>query len=124
MNVYNYILNEKGDAIVERDLLTWARWFEDAKNRVLCRTKVGKYDVSTVFLGLDYQFGDGPPVLWETMVFSRRKSTMKFMEKPIKYHKNLDEYTRRYHTRDEAEKGHQEVIKEVEARLKEEFPGK
>lgn len=26
--------------------------------------------VSTVFLGLDHSFGDGPPVLWETMVFN------------------------------------------------------
>jgi hypothetical protein len=25
--------------------------------------------VSTVFLGLDHSFGNGPPVLWETMVF-------------------------------------------------------
>ncbi len=25
--------------------------------------------VSTVFLGLDHNFGDGPPILWETLVF-------------------------------------------------------
>jgi hypothetical protein len=25
--------------------------------------------VSTVYLGMDHSFGDGPPLLWETMVF-------------------------------------------------------
>jgi hypothetical protein len=25
--------------------------------------------VSTVYLGLDHSFGDGPPLLWETMIF-------------------------------------------------------
>jgi hypothetical protein len=29
----------------------------------------GGVRVSTVFLALDHSFGDGPPVLWETMVF-------------------------------------------------------
>jgi len=29
-------------------------------------------DVSTVFLGLDYQFGDGPPLIFETMAFWRQ----------------------------------------------------
>lgn len=26
--------------------------------------------VSTVFLGIDHQFGDGPPLIWETMIFT------------------------------------------------------
>lgn len=28
--------------------------------------------VSTVFLGLDYNFGKGPLILWETMTFSNQ----------------------------------------------------
>lgn len=63
-----YILNEHGDPKPEADLIKWARWFETAHRKVadenlpMCR-------VSTVFLGLNHNWNDGPPVLWETMVF-------------------------------------------------------
>jgi len=30
---------------------------------------IGRYSVSTVFLGLDHGWGSGPPILWETMIF-------------------------------------------------------
>jgi hypothetical protein len=30
---------------------------------------VGPYRISTVWLGLNFQFGDGPPLIFETMVF-------------------------------------------------------
>jgi hypothetical protein len=32
-------------------------------------TMVGRVRVSTVWLGLDHHFGDGPPIIFETMVF-------------------------------------------------------
>lgn len=32
-------------------------------------TKAGDATVSTVFLGLDHRYGDGPPQLFETLVF-------------------------------------------------------
>lgn len=51
-----------------RDLITWAEWFEKADRRV-AETTVGDARVSTVFIGLDHQFGDGPPLIFETMVF-------------------------------------------------------
>lgn len=39
-------------------------------NRIVGQTEVGDSRVSTVFLCLDHRFGgDGPPVLWETIVF-------------------------------------------------------
>lgn len=31
--------------------------------------KVGGYRVSTIFLGMDHSWGEGPPLLFETMVF-------------------------------------------------------
>ncbi len=63
-----YIL--AGRQVVEASLLEWARWLEAAgEARIVGRTTVGPYEVSTVFLGLDHSFGSGPPVLWETMVF-------------------------------------------------------
>ncbi len=67
---HHYILNEKGEPVVEPDLITWAMWFEKAENRFVDKTEIGgEMIVSTVFLGLDHNFGDGPPLLWETMVF-------------------------------------------------------
>ena len=53
--------------------------------------------VSTVFLGIDHQWGDGPPILWETMVFGGE----------------LDQEQERYHTREEAQDGHQAMIERV-----------
>lgn len=65
------------DAIVEPDLMKWAKWFETANRTVRKDTAkitldgepVGNVDVSTVFLGLDRSFGQGKPLLFETMVF-------------------------------------------------------
>lgn len=63
----NYILIGQSP-VVEPDLLKWAEWFEHA-DRIVQQTDVGPYVVSTVFLGIDHQFGKGPPMLFETMVF-------------------------------------------------------
>lgn len=65
----HYILDKNGEPIPENDLMTWAKWFGYAKNRVVCQADFGPAHVSTVFLGLDHNWGEGPPVLWETMIF-------------------------------------------------------
>lgn len=44
--------------------------------RVLAKTEIGRYEVSTVFLVIDHGFGSGPPVLWETIVFGNDESEM------------------------------------------------
>lgn len=62
-----YILDGKR-AVECGDLMTWAKWFETANRRVADETIDG-VRVSTVFLSLDHSFGDGPPMLFETMVF-------------------------------------------------------
>lgn len=51
------------------DLLAWGVWMENAANRVVARDVVDGVTVSTVFLGLDHNWGGGPPILWETMIF-------------------------------------------------------
>lgn len=64
----HYILN--GKTPVPADLMTWAKWLEASRDeRVVAKTKVGTSLISTVFLGLDHQYGDGPPLLFETLVF-------------------------------------------------------
>lgn len=62
-----------------------------------------KIRISTVFLGLDHQYGSGPPILWETMVFGGV----------------LDGFQERYATKAEALAGHQEVCRQVAATLTE-----
>lgn len=71
-----YILVD-GEPVLEPDVLKWAAWFE-GNTRVLKHTNVGEVLVSTVFLGIDHDWGNPmvkdpnarrKPLLWETMVF-------------------------------------------------------
>jgi hypothetical protein len=67
----HYILNEKREP-VEVPLLVWARWFEDINNRRVRRSRIRGVVVSTVFNGIDHDFGAvNPPNLFETMTFGR-----------------------------------------------------
>lgn len=90
------------------DMMTWALALED-RHKSTQRDpydwktdpwKIGHDDidekchVSTVFIGLDHSFGDGDPVLFETMIFGGA----------------LDESQWRYCTYDEAERGHAEAV--------------
>jgi len=91
-----YIL-KRHEAVLCDDLLEWATAFEDGKSRIVCRTTIGDSDVSTVFLALDHQWGDGPPLLFETMVFGGP----------------LDQEQERYATWEEAEAGHASMVERV-----------
>ena len=89
----HWILDADGEPREERDLLTWARWFEESREaRTVARDELpGDVTVSTVFLGLDHSFAlGGQPVLFETMVFGGP----------------LDLEMERYHTREAALHGH------------------
>ena len=94
-----YILNKNKNVKVIHDVLVWAKWLETA-DRHIGFTKIGNKEVSTVFLGLDYNFSSvGKPVLFETMVFA------------TKGHRSYDKYTNRYCTKAEALKGHKDICK-------------
>jgi hypothetical protein len=68
-----YLLNSAGEPVLEPDLLTWARAFEELDRRVKAE-QVGEFWVSTVFLGVDYNHDENDqPILWETMVFIKGK---------------------------------------------------
>lgn len=77
MNTH-YILDPRGEPTAVSDLMTWAQWFESSsKARIVAQEYIGERMVSTVFLGLDYRFsGYGPPILWETMVFNKRRDCL------------------------------------------------
>jgi hypothetical protein len=53
------------------DVLEWARWFEATAPQERCvgNDVVGLVHIATHFIGLNYQFQSGPPLLFETMVF-------------------------------------------------------
>ncbi len=70
MDIGKYILRH-GEIIREPDLFKWGRWMQLAEDdRIIEQTQVGDAKVSTVFLGLDYNFSEkGPPILFETMIF-------------------------------------------------------
>lgn len=51
------------------DMMQWAKWLQN-RDRHVGKDTIAGYEISTVFLGIDHNFGgQGPPVLWETMVF-------------------------------------------------------
>lgn len=64
-----YILRDDHIAIPEYDTETWARWMEKHGTNVRW-SQFGSWQVSTIFLGLDYgHMNGGPPLLFETMAF-------------------------------------------------------
>jgi hypothetical protein len=59
-----------GRTPVQCDMETWAQMMESPARQVASEEIEG-VRVSTVFLGLDHNFfGNGPPLLFETMTFS------------------------------------------------------
>jgi hypothetical protein len=76
--------------------MTIEEWgaLHDSDAKILDKTKVGDAEVSTVWLGLDHRFGDGPPLIFETMIFGGPH----------------DEYQERYSTKEQAQTGHERVV--------------
>ena len=62
-------------------------------------TDIGPCYVSTVFLGMDHSWSDGPPELFETMIFGDEHSE--------------DQW--RYATYDEAEAGHKAIVEALKS---------
>jgi len=88
----NYLLDENNKP-VPTDLMTWAAkgWKRVAEDYIDNKDRI---HVSTVFLGLDHSFGEGPPLLFETMIFGGPE----------------DGYQDRYSTWDEAIEGHKKAV--------------
>lgn len=58
--------------LVPVPMLAWADAYENIANRRVAWTRRDKVSVSTVFLGLNHQFGDGPPLVFETLIMGGR----------------------------------------------------
>lgn len=76
-----------------RGLVKWAENFEKT-DRKIARAELDGVLVSTVFLGMDHAYGDGPPHWFETMIFGGEH----------------DSFCERYSTYDDALAGHARVV--------------
>lgn len=74
----------------------WAVWFDQSEHRVVARTHLTpKWRVSTVFLGLDHRYGEGAPIVFETMIFPETRGI---------------NWQSRYSTWEEAVAGHEKAL--------------
>lgn len=75
----------------------WSRLHVAFDYRVVAKTQVGAYEVSTVWVGFDHGWGDGPPLIFETMVFAEEAGPYDLM-------------CWRYSTEAQARQGHEETV--------------
>jgi hypothetical protein len=94
----HYILGgSDGKTPIMCDLMTWARSLEGRGSRIVAKEYVYGSLISTVFLGLDHNYGEGPPLLFETLVFGGP----------------MDGECRRCTTWQEAEEQHEAMVERV-----------
>jgi hypothetical protein len=88
-----YYLLEKNHKLIKTDLITWIKFFKNF-DRIVKQEDIGNTKISTVFLGIDHNFGKGKPLLFETIIFGGEH----------------DQYQDRCSTWEQAEKMHQKAI--------------
>ena len=94
-----YIL-EGTTPLAVQDTITWGQLFATADWKVAHTQVSPDAEVSTVFLGMDHNFfRDGPPILWESMVFGGP----------------LDGEQERYATYHNAAQGHEAMVERCRA---------
>lgn len=89
-----FVLDENGivrPATIEKFL----NQYRNPENRIIEKTELDEdVEVSTVFLGLNHAFCDGPPIVFETMIFGGQFHEMMW----------------RYSTLEQAQQGHWEIV--------------
>lgn len=85
--------NKNGKPI---NITLWGKLFKDADYKIVRATTTDDVTVSTVWLGVNHRFGEGQPLIFETMIFGG----------------NNDGYQERYSTLGEARAGHERIVKE------------
>jgi len=86
-----------GIARPKKEAAAWIAKLGDNDGRQIARDEIGDVVVSTVWLGLNHSIGDGPPLIFETMIFGGEH----------------DEYQERYSTVERAREGHRRAIELV-----------
>jgi hypothetical protein len=94
MRHYYFILDADKQVQPVDSVFAWAD-FQDSPHRYIAYRRRGKVFVSTIFMGLDHQYGSGPPLVFETMVFGGP----------------ADQYQDRYSSYDDALLGHRRACR-------------
>ena len=104
------ILDDAGNVVPVDDLFVWAEWFEKNpdKRRVALTEFESGLRVSTVFLGLNHAWGNGPDQWFETMTFGPKQEREIFGRKRMI---GEEMYRQRYATIEEARAGHAKAVK-------------
>jgi hypothetical protein len=92
--LYAYLKDRK---VIECDVETYAKNYEDFNSRIVGNTTIGDVRISTVFLGIDHAFTEKRPLWFETMIFGGKH----------------DGYQKRFETIEEAEAGHKKAVELV-----------
>jgi hypothetical protein len=69
----------------------------EVKPSAVAKTQIHDVSISTIFLGLDHSYGEGPPIVFETMIFGGK----------------FDQEQWRYSSFDDAVEGHTSAVKLV-----------
>lgn len=101
-----YILKDK-IAYPCDSLQEWAEFMECGERRV-AETSIENVWVSTIFLGLNHNFGGGEPLLFETMVFMREEGAL-----------SSNDFEPMFRTSNwgDAEQAHKKMVERMEAKL-------
>jgi hypothetical protein len=95
-----YILDKNNNVVETSDVEEWSKFFK-SKRRFLFYNKNDKYEISTVFLGINYAYDDNlNQLVFESMVFEHNSRA------------DLD--LNRYSTYEEAKLGHIELCHKYE----------
>ena len=99
-----YLLDANGEPYgvekIDEDALNQAsQLFLDNSRRIVAKTDTSNGQVSTVFLVHNHQWGSGPPLIYETMIFNGTFAGAQW----------------RYSTREQAEAHHKYVVDTLNA---------
>jgi hypothetical protein len=72
----------------------WGAQINDIEYRRVGFDRIGDIEISTVLIGIDHNFMDGPPLIFETMIFGGELSDEQW----------------RYSTKEEALAGHEAAV--------------
>lgn len=88
-----YILD--GKVVKPATCAEWIDWF-DLSDKHVAQDHVAEVLINTVFLGLDHGDGEGPPLLFETIIWGREESEWcSTWDQAIEQHKAACDWVRR-----------------------------
>ena len=98
--------------------MIWAQWYSDHSKRRVAEDYTRFYRLSSVFLGIDHNFSEnGPPLLFETMLFEREATIKLFWGKLRTYNEEAfsdqDETQWRFATWDDTYANHQAILRRL-----------